>query len=207
MDVRRCATGEVVVIHDEDTRRVAGERLVVEEAPLAALRELDAGAWKGDRHRGERIPLLAEVLETLPQAVVNVELKGSDRRLAGAVADVLRHTGGADRVVVSSFHLGLLAAFRAAAPGVARGLLFERRPAWRLRLALAARLLRPAAMHPEARLVTAARVRRWRRLGLLVNVWTVDDPAEVERLAGLGASALITNEPGKVVSLLRGLPP
>src|SRR4029453_13086438 len=59
LDVRRCATGEVVVIHDGDARRTAGAPLRIAEAPLAALRALDAGAWKGERFRGERIPLLA----------------------------------------------------------------------------------------------------------------------------------------------------
>src|SRR5512133_997501 len=45
LDAWRCATGEVVVIHDEDTRRVAGVELRVPDAPLAALRALDVGAW------------------------------------------------------------------------------------------------------------------------------------------------------------------
>src|SRR5512134_3488878 len=74
LDVWRCATGEVVVAHDEDLVRVAGAPLRVPDAPLAALRALDVGAWRGEQWRGERIPLLEEVLEALPRAVVNVEL-------------------------------------------------------------------------------------------------------------------------------------
>src|SRR5512138_3482216 len=73
LDVWRCATGEVVVTHDEDTRRVAGASLRVPDAPLAALRALDVGAFAGPRFGGERMPLLSEVLEALPGAVVNVE--------------------------------------------------------------------------------------------------------------------------------------
>lgn len=204
LDVRRCATGEVVVIHDPDARRTAGAPLQVSDAPLAALRTLDAGAWKGERFRGERIPLLAEVLEELPGAVVNVELKGEegDLRLAGAAAEVIRRAGAAGRIVVSSFDARLLAAFRAASPEVPRGLLFERRPLWRVRAAVAVAGLRAAAVHPQARLVTPARARRWRRAGLDVNVWTVDAPAEVRRLAALEVSAIITNVPGEVVRLL-----
>ncbi len=89
LDVQRCATGELVVIHDEDTRRVSGEALRVAGAPLAALRALDVGGWRGDAFRGERIPLLSEVLEALPEAIVNVELKGRDPGVAQATAEVL----------------------------------------------------------------------------------------------------------------------
>jgi glycerophosphoryl diester phosphodiesterase len=207
LDVQRCATGEVVVLHDEDTRRVAGEALRVVESPLSALRALDVGAWRGDAFRGERIPLLSEVLEALPGALVNVELKGRDPRLAQAVAELVRRAGAGQRALVSSFRPGLLAAFRAAAPEIARGLLLDDEPPWRLRAALGERLGRPAAIHPALGLVTASRARRWRARGLAVNVWTVDEPADVERLAALGAGALITNVPGEVAAWLRGREP
>jgi glycerophosphoryl diester phosphodiesterase len=204
LDAWRCGSGEVVVIHDEDARRVAGAPLRIAEAPLGALRELDVGAWKGERFRGERLPLLAEVLEALPGARVNVELKGADGRVAAATAEVIRRAGAADRVLVSSFHAGLLAAFRRAAPEVHLGFLFDGAHAWRLRAALARAWLRPAALHPEAALVTAARVERWHRMGLGVNVWTVDEEAEVRRLVRAGVEAIITNAPGRVVGWVEG---
>jgi glycerophosphoryl diester phosphodiesterase len=206
LDVWRCATGEVVVAHDEDARRVAGVDLRVPDAPLAALRALDVGAWKGERFRGERMPLLAEVLEALPGAVVNVELKsrGRDLRLAAAAARVVEAAGARGRVVVSSFDWRLLVAFRLAAPAVPVGLLFEDRAAWRARLAIAVRLLGPSAVHPERTLVTADRARRWVARGLAVNVWTVDDPEEARRLAAAGAAAVITNVPGRIAAALGG---
>jgi glycerophosphoryl diester phosphodiesterase len=205
LDVWRCASGEVVVAHDEDLGRVAGSPLRIPDAPLAALRAQDVGAWKGARWRGERIPLLAEVLEALPRAHVNVELKsrsGRDLALAGATAEVLRRAGAAERVLVSSFHWRLLAAFRLAAPEIPVGLLFEAKYAWRLRVALAVPALRPAAVHPDRVLATDARVAAWRARGLDVNVWTVDDPAEAARLARAGASAVITNAPGRLRAVL-----
>jgi glycerophosphoryl diester phosphodiesterase len=206
LDVWRCGSGEVVVFHDQDARRTAGAPLRIAEAPLEALRELDAGAWKGERFRGERIPQLAEVLEALPGARVNVELKGpgGDGRVAAAAAEVIRRAGAGERVLVSSFQARLLAAFRAAAPEVARGFLFEGGWSWRPRVAAARAWLRPAALHPEARLVTAARAARWSRMGLAVNVWTVDEEGEVERLAAMWVAGIITNVPGRVVARLRG---
>lgn len=206
LDVWRCASGEVVVVHDEDTRRTAGEALAVPDASWPALRALDVGAWRGDRFRGERIPLLSEVLEALPGAAINVELKGRgrDRRLAEAAARVIRRAGAADRVIASSFHVALLAAFRRAAPEVARGFLFEESRMWRVRAALSARLVGARAVHPEAGLVTPARARRWRRAGLSIVAWTVDEAVEVERLVALGASALISNVPGAVARMVGG---
>lgn len=204
LDVWRCRSGEVVVLHDEDLRRVAGSPLRVGEATLAELRALDVGAWKSPRFRGERVPLLREVLEALPGAIVNVELKsrGRDLRLARAVAGELARAGAEGRVIVSSFDFRLVSAFRLAAPAVPVGLLFDGDHPWRLRTALAARLLRAAAVHPDVALVTPARVARWRRRGLGVNVWTVDAPADVERLVALGVDAIVTNAPGRTRALV-----
>ena len=200
LDVWRCATGEVVVTHDEETRRVGGVSLRVPDAPLPALRALDVGAWKAERFRGERIPLLSEVLEALPGAVVNVELKsrGRDLRLASAAAEVIARAGAQGRVVVSSFDWRLVVAFRLAAPEVPVGLLFDDESSWRLRLWAALRLLGPSAVHPQRTLVTPARAAAWAARGLAVNVWTVDDPGEARELARLGAAAIITNVPARV---------
>ncbi|HEY6099400.1 MAG TPA: glycerophosphodiester phosphodiesterase family protein [Anaeromyxobacter sp.] len=204
LDVWRCATGEVVVGHDETTLRVSGVDLAIPDAPLPELRALDVGAWKGEAFRGEGMPLLAEVLEALPRAVVNVELKsrGRDLGLAEAAARVIARAGAEARVIVSSFDWRLLVPFRLAAPGVPVGLLFDGDHAWRLRLGAALRLMGPSAVHPDRRLVTPERVRAWSGRGLAVNVWTVDDPAEARALAGMGAAAVITNVPATIRAAL-----
>ena len=51
-------------------------------------------------------------------------------------------------------------------------------------------------MHPDAALIDAAAMRRWRRRGYAVHTWTVDDPTEVAALSALGVQAIITNLPG-----------
>lgn len=201
LDVWRCATGEVVVAHDEDLARVGGSPLRIPDAALRDLRAVDVGAWKGARWRGERIPLLAEVLEALPGALVNVELKsrgGRDLALAQAVAEVIYRARAGARVVVSSFDWRLVAAFRLASPDVPTGLLFDGTRAWRLRVWAGLRSLRPAAVHPDRALATDARVRAWAGRGLAVNVWTVDDPAEAARLGHAGAASVITNAPATI---------
>ncbi len=207
LDVWRCGTGELVVHHDPDTLRTGASDLRVTSSSLAELRRLDVGAWKGDRFRGERIPLLAEVLEGFPGAVVNVEMKSSgfppDLLLARAVARTLVDLDASTRCIVSSFDAVLLATFRWVAPGVPTGLLIGADRHWRLRAAVASRILRPRAIHPEWTLITPERVRGWTSRGLRVNAWTVDAPEEIPRLCEMGISAIVTNRPASIRRAVR----
>jgi glycerophosphoryl diester phosphodiesterase len=201
LDAMRCASGEVVVFHDEDLERLGGRPEEVRRAPLALLREVDLGG-------GERIPTLDEVLGDLAgDQLVNVELKSPERKglgwlrvlgddgLAAEVARlVARHALGA-RALVSSFDPILLARFRAASPHTPTGLLFHGELSRPLREAWAAPLIQPAALHPEAKLLDARSIARWRRGGRAVNVWTVDHPHEIALARALGADGIITNRP------------
>ncbi len=50
------------------------------------------------------------------------------------------------------------------------------------------------------------RYMQWaKRRGYEVNVWTVDDPDDMRRLAALGVNAIITNRPDVLKSVLAGL--
>jgi glycerophosphoryl diester phosphodiesterase len=199
LDVWRCGSGEAVVVHDPDAARTGQSPARIRETPLTLLRELDVGLWKGDGFRGERIPTLAEVLEEFPGAIVNVELKSGrlpDPGLAVEVARTLRQQRAEQRVAVSSFSASLLGAFRAIAPDVATGYLVAPGALATARAAAVLRALRPEAIHPALELATDERVEDWRRAGLAVLVWTVDDPAEVERLSRLGVTAVVSNRPG-----------
>jgi len=188
LDVMRCGSGEVVVFHDDDLQRLFSQAGETRKLPWRVLEALG-------------IPLLSQVLDELGPLAVNVELKShpdwrqrlSDDGLAAEVARLIR--GREEKVIVSSFDPLLLRRFQAAAPSVATGLLFAHDQSRPLREAWAARLLGPTAVHPESLLVDHVAVGRWRARGYLVNVWTVDDPAELRWLAALGVDGIITNRP------------
>jgi glycerophosphoryl diester phosphodiesterase len=204
LDAQRCATGEVIVLHDESLGRTTGYAALLAETPFSKLRTLDAGARFSERFRGERVPLLAEVLSETPATLlVNVELKcdrADDRGLtAGAVA-VVREQRAEQRVLFSSFNPMCLWRARALAPDIRRALLFERDSSFGLRHALSAPALRAVALHPEDVLATPAAVRAWRRRGYLVAPWTIDDPARAEALRAAGATGIITNVPDLILT-------
>jgi glycerophosphoryl diester phosphodiesterase len=204
LDVTRCKTGEVVVFHDDDLRRLGGRPDRVRDLGWDELRRVDLGG-------GEHMPLLDDVLAETRSLLVNIELKSAptwperlvDDGLAQRVAElVARHDAGA-RVLVSSFDPLLLGRFRLQAPHLATGLLFAHDQARPNREAWAANVLRPTALHPEGILVDARAVRLWHARGFAVNVWTVDDPAELRLLSALGVDGLITNRPAATRAVIQ----
>ena len=203
LDVLRCASGEVVVFHDDDLARLGGRPERIARLSLAQLRALRLTS-------GATIPTLAEALEACgPSLLVNVELKASAvpwselRALVAAVAEVTDTAGTRERILISSFHPYAVWAWQRRVPGVPAGLLFEAEGPVHLRRAWALPLLRPFSAHPQDVLCEAASLRRWHARGYRVAVWTVDAPAELQRLAAAGADALITNDPGAAQAALR----
>jgi glycerophosphoryl diester phosphodiesterase len=206
LDAQRCASGEVVVLHDESLGRTTGYAALLAETPWSKVRTLDAGARFADEFDGERVPLLAEVLsETPPTLLVNVELKcdrADDRGLTAAAIAVVHEARAEDRVLLSSFNPLCLWRARALAPELPRALLFDRDSSFPLRHALYAPALAAAALHPEDVLATPAAVRSWRRRGYLVSAWTVDDPDRAQALRDAGATGIITNVPDVILRRL-----
>ncbi len=199
-DVMLCASGELVVCHDDRLDRLCGLPVYVRELPLRELRRLPLlqGRFPGSV---ATIPTLEEAVEAAgPGMLWNVELK-VDRHedaepLARAAARALARLPLENRVIVSSFHPLALLTLRGAAPEVPTAYLWERSgrllSGWHR---VWGRLASTTAVHPEHVLVDEAAVQRWHKAGLLVNVWTVDEPAELLRLRRAGVDGVITNEP------------
>jgi glycerophosphoryl diester phosphodiesterase len=66
-----------------------------------------------------------------------------------------------------------------------------------VRVTLATAWLHPSALHPARSLCTPARLAGWAAAGRALNVWTVDDEAELARLTRAGVAGLVSNVPGR----------
>ena len=196
LDVMRCATGELVVCHDEQLERLAHRPWWVHATPWWKLRTADVGSPLG--FRSARIPKLEEVFELLPdRLLVNVELKCEtvdDLGLTEAVGGYVEQLGLHERVLVSSFNPLCLMRLAARFPRIRRGQLIDPDKSW-LMQQLWAPFTARESVHPHFSQVTEERVGRWHSLGQQVAVWTVDDAGEARRLQRLGVDWLITNRP------------
>ena len=193
-DVQRTRDGALVLVHDF---QVAGMRVC--DATEAELRAA-----------APQLATLAELLALVrdrPGTLLNVELKTvgwNDRRLAAAVAAALTASGLGDRLVVSSFSFVALLRFRVHAPRIRTAYLWSEEPRvpWLGRSPWPAPLLHVDALHPHHPAVTPERVARWKRRGLTVNTWTVNEAADAARVLAAGVDGVMGDDPD---ALLRAL--
>jgi glycerophosphoryl diester phosphodiesterase len=137
---------------------------------------------------------------------INVELKHDAHAFAPLVRAVHRLLRGrarvARRVLLSSFEPRLLALAAVVLPEVPRALIVHagQRLAWTRVATLGAEALGAFAFHPERKLCAPKLVEAWRRTGMCIGVWTVNDGGEAKDLAQLGVDALISDDPARVLA-------
>ena len=146
--------------------------------------------------------LLDEVLELCRGRVgVNIELKcendeGRARRTGAAAAARIAGQGDA-AVYVSSFWWSALEGAREAASGVRRAFAFSDSPDPDALIA-SAKALGLWAVHPNRAYVTPELVAAAHGASLQVNVWTVNEPAEIAAFVALGVDGIMSNWPERV---------
>ena len=200
LDVQMTRDGRLMIFHDERLERTTNGAGRVAAQTFAALKRLDAGAWFGRRFAGQRVLTVAQALRLIPARMgLNLELKRTARRtrLTQALTATLRGAGRRTQVLLSSFDLRLIRPWRALAP---IALICDRQADASLAAAIR---LGCAAWHPQASLVTRARVARAHAAGLRVHAWVVDEPARARRLLRCGVDGLFTNDPARLRGVLR----
>ena len=206
-DCHLTADGTVVLFHDDDLTRVTGDPRTVAEV---TVRELDALMSA----RGGLITL-AQALETFPAVRFNLDVKAKD-----AAAEVGRLVAPhAHRVLLTSFSDRRRRDALAAAEQTGRGI----RPATSAGSATIARVLSALSLRSPAlvrralagvdalqvpekqgrvRIVTPRLIAAAHRYGVEVHVWTVNDPADMRRLVGMGVDGLVTDRADVALSIV-----
>lgn len=204
-DVQKTADGRYVVIHDPDLERVSGRAQAVASLTLRELSTMDVG-------RGERVPELSALAAALPaHALLDCELKAETLSPADSpkILEILLSGVARERIMVSSFEPALLLPLRRS--GVIVGLLLGTKAARMGLLRLLGVLLRlrphfvnlPIQIFPTLGEKGAwALIRILRACGASILFWTLDDPAEMEKVRSV-SRAIVTNDAAAALSALR----
>ncbi|MCG8391559.1 MAG: glycerophosphodiester phosphodiesterase [Pseudomonadales bacterium] len=202
LDVRLSADGHLIVLHDSDVTRTTGMQGHVRQYTLSQLGVMDARRNTPGWHSPTGIPSLQEVVDLCgPNMRFQFEVKGADRvvlhQLAHHLTHMIHEQQLQSRVVVTSSHTGFLRMIGTMAPDVERGYVCQYRY---LQPTRRAHGLGCAWLMPHFSLVNTALMRRARKRGLKVSVWTVNDLTEAERLSRLKVDGIITDFPTSFVS-------
>ena len=205
VDVHLSKDGKIVVIHNDNTRLLAGVPGKVQAQTLSQLKALDVGRWKGRRWTGERIPLLEEVLATVPDGKrLFVEIKSGPACLP-EFAKVWKRSGRKPgQVVPIGFSLATMERLKKRLPQLEVCWIAEFKRSWRTgrwsprpeRLIQAAQRAGLDGLDLSAKgPIDAAFVGLLKDAGLKLYVWTVDSPARARKLIQAGVDGITTNRP------------
>jgi len=219
-DVHSTRDGALVLIHDDELERTTDGAGRVADHTLAELQQLDAGyhfcpaghPGYPERGRGHRIPLLEEALRAFPALRFNLEIKERIPALIEGTVALVRRLGREDSVLLAAAEDDTMADLRAhmaatgsrAAVGASAGdvlgvvraaLAGEPPPAGPMALQIPPGF----GSHP---LVTRELIDYAHAHDLVIHVWTINDPEEMERLLDLGVDGVMSDFPGRVAAVV-----
>lgn len=208
LDVQLAADGSVWIMHDQQLYRTCGV--------AAKISDLNADQLAKLRLRNnEAIPELKEVLQRyLDRVEFNIEIKGSDPRLAEAVLQIIRPYQQDHKFVISSFRKEPLLWIRQEHPQLRVACLIGDMPPWPhiadqhpliFMQTIGAKIIHPFAPLVDDNFMDQAKARGWKVIPYTSVVGEEDEDREGlwSRLMTLGVDGLCTNYPREMLAWLK----
>lgn len=196
VDVHLSKDNRVMVIHNKDTKKTCNgkKNLEIAKTPSILLRDLDAGIWKGDEFKGEKIPFISEIIETVPPGkTLVIEIK-CGKEVMPALLRSIDKSGKQDQIVFISFGWQTILAAHETFPDNKCYWLSSLKPGLKKKMQQASKegLTGVNLKHSiiDEAIIAAAKENK-----LEVLCWTVDDAEEAKRLTEIGVSGITTNRP------------
>jgi glycerophosphoryl diester phosphodiesterase len=219
LDVHTTRDGRIVVIHDATLDRTTDRSGRVLDLTYQELKFVDAGYRFDPGGRGEfpfrgqriEIPLLEDVFKRFPNMRFVLEIKQTMPSLEESLYRLIRKYNLSERVIVASEHTEPLERFRMLNPLVATNLSAMEAKSFyrmfRLRLGNFSKTEGDALQIPESykgeSVVTRELVEAVKRKGLILHIWTVNDPADMRRLIDVGVDGIISDFPDRLLQVAR----
>jgi glycerophosphoryl diester phosphodiesterase len=200
-DVKLSQDGVPFLLHDDTLDRTSTGHGVAGDQPWSALSQLDAGSWHSRSYAGETLPTLQAIAAFVQRNgfALNVEIKptpGQELLTGQAVAEACKRLWAAPSpaqstpLLFSSFRPDALRGAQEKAPTIPRALLLDTMwPGWMD----VAQALQCAAVVTNHTLMDTALLAQLHAAQLRGVCYTVNEPADAQRLLALGIDGLITD--------------
>lgn len=192
LDVQQTRDGQIVVLHDPDTRRTTGVRGNIWNMTYEQVSRLDAGSTFSPAFAGEPIPLLSEVVEYARDTGLrlNIELKptGRETDFEKNVIDIVREYGMEDRCVITSQVYSVLVRAKACDENITTVYVTS------LAYGSIDRLSAADHFSVQSTSVTRRLVSRVHNHGSQVYAWTVNTKGAIDRMIKRNVDNIITDD-------------
>lgn len=205
-DVHLTCDGVPVICHNYTIDATSDGRGEVSSYTAAELKKFDFGAYFSEEFKGTPLPTLDEFLEIASESsceIINIELKCPKNNnimyLVEKTLESVKKYGCLDRVIISSFSPEVLVTVKKvdsrcrtaflypiSNPSVCRFIVY---PFFMVKK-IGCDIIHPASLAVTKNLVKAAH-----KLGIQVNVWTVNEKNTILKLLSYGVDGLITDKP------------
>jgi glycerophosphoryl diester phosphodiesterase len=204
LDIHKCKSGELVVIHDDTVDRTTNGKGAVKNMTWEELSALDAGTWYDKKFAGEKLPLLKQVLDLVHgKLVINVEIKNCPTIYPGIEDDLLKMLSNypyADKIVISSFDHEVIHSIHRKTKKYKLALLGDSiihdLPGYAERVGA-------SCWNPDFDCVRPDSMKVAHEHGLEVNTWTVNKPEDWKRACDLHVDTIITDDPEGLQNFLK----
>lgn len=202
IDIHMSADSQIVVMHDKDTERTAGEKFVISETTMDSLKTLEVGSFRDEKYRGEPIPVLADIVETLPEGKnLFVEIK-SDKKIVPVLQKEFGDHPKVNQFVFIAFDYETIKAAKEAFPANQAYWLSSRLTEDTRTVLQRVKDDGLEGVDLAHKLITPELMAVAEELGLDVHAWTVDDPERARELQSMGVIGITTNIPDKILAAL-----
>lgn len=193
IDIFRCASGELVVFHDQTLEKLTNGTGYIEQLDLDSIRKIEVLG-------GFTIPTLEEVLNLIDgQVSLNIELKGSQTALlTDSLLKIffMYEAWSPEKILISSFNWDELKVFYNINKEVPIAVLTEDDPIDAIPVAQS---LKAKAINPNFKSLTKENVDKIKKVGIQIFPWTVNQPDDISRMIDLGVDGIITDFPERVI--------
>ena len=181
LDVRKSNDGKLIVIHDDNLKRVFGKDISVNETTLIELKQLT----------GDKIPTLEQALQFIDKKVERILVELKEVGYENKVLEIIKKENLNERVIIVSFHEPALLNVREVDGKIETGLIYAKHN----NPINAALKLKAQYLVPLYKLTHTKNIEDAHKNNLKVIVWTINTKHEAKQYRDKGADGIASDKP------------
>ena len=195
-DFRLTKDDQIVCMHDENTLRTCGEKLIVSESSYSELCRLDA-SFQFDNIPSQSVPLLSDVFKTVSDnKAVYIEVKCGPEIVPALITAIINSNLRKEQISIIAFDTSVIKALKSVAPHIKANLLYD------VALPVDSSELLDRLKNTKADGLGSNNMNSKELIDVITQAgfeyhsWTVDDYKTAKKLLEWGVNSITTNRPG-----------